>query len=290
MTGNGMQLRSITLLLMPSILLTVLLLVVPVGFLFRYSFYQLDISSQITGGFSFANFTKLLADRYYLEIIGKTLMLSFVVTMLALIIGLPLAAYLWKASRRIRFPLTILILSPLLVSIVVSSYGWIVILGTKGIVNNLLLAVGLIEAPVKLLYTNTAITIGLVHLVIPFMVLPILSNLERIDAAVTEAAAVLGANPLRVWTQILLPLLIPGIAGGTNIVFALAMSAYVTPAVLGPNGPNFITTLIYQHFVTLFDWATGSALAVILFLLSMTVIMLYSAFLSRLGLRALGHR
>jgi len=185
MTGNGIQLRSITLLLLPSILLTVLLLIVPVGFLFRYSFYQLDISNQITDGFSFANFTKLLTDRYYLEIVGKTLLLSFIVTVFALVIGLPLAAYLWKASRRIRFPLTILLLSPLLVSIVVSSYGWIVILGTKGIVNNLLLRVGLIESPVKLLYTNTAITIGLVHLVIPFMVLPILSNLERIDPAVT---------------------------------------------------------------------------------------------------------
>ena len=99
MTGNGIQLRSITLLLLPSILLTILLLVVPVGFLFRYSFYQLDISNQITGGFSFANFTKLLTDRYYLGIIGETLLLSFVVTVLALVIGLPLAAYLWRANR-----------------------------------------------------------------------------------------------------------------------------------------------------------------------------------------------
>jgi putative spermidine/putrescine transport system permease protein len=285
-----MRARSIILLLMPSILLTVLLLVLPVGFLFRYSFYQLDISNQIASGFSLSNFAKLLSDSFYLEIIGKTLLLSFTVTVVALIIGVPLAAYLWRASPRVRFPFTILILSPLLISIVVSSYGWIVLLGTKGIVNNVLLATGLIASPVKLLYTNTAIAVGLVHLVIPFMVLPILSNLERIDSAVTEAAAVLGANPLRVWTEILLPLLVPGIAGGTNIVFALAMSAYVTPAVLGPSGPNFITTLIYQHFVTLFDWPTGSALAVVLFLLSMTIIALYSAFLSRLGFRAMGHR
>jgi len=285
-----MRPRSIALLLMPSILLTVLLLVVPVGFLFRYSFYELDISSQIASGLTFTNFVKVLGDTYYLELIGKTLLFSFAVTVFALIIGLPLAAYLWRGSRRIRFPLTILILSPLLVSIVVSSYGWIVILGTKGIINNLLISAGLIDVPVKLLYTNTAIMIGLVHLVIPFMVLPILSTLERIDTAVTEAAAVLGASPLRVWTEILLPLLVPGIAGGTNIVFALAMSAYVTPAVLGPSGPNFITTLIYQHFVTLFDWATGSALAVTLFLLSMSVIALYSVSLSRLGFRALGHR
>ena len=142
----------------------------------------------------------------------------------------------------------------------------------------------------KLLYTNTAIMIGLVHLVIPFMVLPILANLERIEGALAEAAATLGANPFRVWTQVLLPLLVPGIAGGTNIVFALAMSAYVTPAVLGPSGPNFITTLIYQHFVTLFDWPTGSALAVVLFALSMTVITVYSLALSRLGFKTLGNR
>ena len=285
-----MKPRSIILLLSPSIALTLLLLILPVGFLFRYSFYETDIANQIAGGFSFANFGKLLTDGFYLQIMVKTLLLSFTVTLLALVIGLPLAVYLWRASRRMRFPFTILVLSPLLVSVVVSSYGWIVILGTKGIVNNLLLAAGLIDAPIKLLYTNTAIAIGLIHLVIPFMVLPILSNLERIEGALTEAAATLGASPFHVWKEILLPLLVPGIAGGTNIVFALAMSAYVTPAVLGPSGPNFITTLIYQHFVTLFDWPTGSALAVVLFIMSMTVIALYSAFLARFGLKTIGAR
>ena len=285
-----MKLRSIILLLSPSIALTALLLLLPVGFLFRYSFYEVDIANQIAGGFSLANFGKLLTDGFYLQIMAKTLLLSFTVTVIALLIGLPLAVYLWRASRRMRFPFTILVLSPLLVSVVVSSYGWIVILGTKGIVNNLLLAAGLIDAPVKLLYTNTAIAIGLIHLVIPFMVLPILSNLERIEGALAEAAATLGASPFLVWKEILLPLLVPGIAGGTNIVFALAMSAYVTPAVLGPSGPNFITTLIYQHFVTLFDWPTGSALAVVLFIMSMTVIALYSIFLARFGLRTLGAR
>ena len=285
-----MKPRSIILLLSPSIALTALLLLLPVGFLFRYSFYEVDIANQIAGGFSLANFGKLLTDGFYLQIMAKTLLLSFTVTVIALLIGLPLAVYLWRASRRMRFPFTILVLSPLLVSVVVSSYGWIVILGTKGIVNNLLLAAGLIDAPIKLLYTNTAIAIGLIHLVIPFMVLPILSNLERIEGALTEAAATLGASPFHVWKEVLLPLLVPGIAGGTNIVFALAMSAYVTPAVLGPSGPNFITTLIYQHFVTLFDWPTGSALAVVLFIMSMTVIALYSIFLARFGLRTLGAR
>jgi len=285
-----MKPRSIILLLSPSIALTFLLLLLPVGFLFRYSFYETDIANQIAGGFSFANFVKLLTDGFYLQIMAKTLLLSFTVTLVALVIGLLLAVYLWRASRRMRFPFTILVLSPLLVSVVVSSYGWIVILGTKGIINNLLLAAGLIDAPIKLLYTNTAIAIGLIHLVIPFMVLPILSNLERIEGALTEAAATLGASPFHVWKEILLPLLVPGIAGGTNIVFALAMSAYVTPAVLGPSGPNFITTLIYQHFVTLFDWPTGSALAVVLFIMSMTVIALYSVFLARFGLKTIGAR
>lgn len=282
--------RSIVLLLTPALLLTALLLVVPVGFLFRYSLYQTDISNEISSSATLVNFTKVFGDTFYLSILGKTLLLSFTVTVLALLIGLPLAVYIWRASRRLKLPFTVLVLSPLLVSIVVSSYGWIVILGTRGIVNNLLLSFGLISEPAKLLYTNAAIVIGLTHLVIPFMVLPILSNLERIESALPEAAATLGANPLRVWSEVLLPLLVPGIAAGTNIVFALAMSAYVTPAVLGPSGPNFITTLIYQHFVTLYDWPTGSALAVILFALSMAVIAIYSVALSRLGLRTLGSR
>jgi putative spermidine/putrescine transport system permease protein len=285
-----MRVRSILLLLAPAILLTLVLLVVPVGYLFRYSFYQADIANQITGSFSLERFSTIFTDTFYIGVLGKTLLLSLIVTIIALIVGLPLAVYAWRASPRMRLPFTILVLSPLFISIVVSSYGWIVILGTKGIVNNLLLALGLIDAPIKLLYTNTAIAIGLTHLVIPFMMLPILSNLERIEPALPEAAAVLGASPLRVWTDVLLPLLVPGIAAGTNIVFALAMSAYVTPAVLGPSGPNFITTLIYDHFVTLFDWPTGSALAVVLFLLSMTVIAIYSVLLSRYGLKTLGSR
>lgn len=282
--------RSIVLLLTPALLLTAFLLVVPVGFLFRYSLYQTDISNEISSSATLVNFTKVFGDTFYLSILGKTLLLSFTVTVLALLIGLPLAVYIWRASRRLKLPFTVLVLSPLLVSIVVSSYGWIVILGTRGIVNNLLLSFGLISEPAKLLYTNAAIVIGLTHLVIPFMVLPILSNLERIESALPEAAATLGASPLRVWSEVLLPLLVPGIAAGTNIVFALAMSAYVTPAVLGPSGPNFITTLIYQHFVALYDWPTGSALAVILFALSMAVIAIYSVALSRLGLRTLGSR
>jgi putative spermidine/putrescine transport system permease protein len=285
-----MRVRSTLLLLAPAILLTIVLLVVPVGYLFRYSFYQADIANQITGSFSLERFNTIFTDTFYLGVLGKTLLLSLTVTIIALIVGLPLAVYVWRASPRMRLPFTILVLSPLFISIVVSSYGWIVILGTKGIVNNLLLALGLIDAPIKLLYTNTAIAIGLTHLVIPFMMLPILSNLERIEPALPEAAAVLGASPLRVWTDVLLPLLVPGIAAGTNIVFALAMSAYVTPAVLGPSGPNFITTLIYDHFVRLFDWPIGSALAVVLFLLSMTVIAIYSVLLSRFGLKTLGSR
>src|SRR6185295_18273870 len=107
---------SIVLLLSPALLLTFVLLIVPVGFLFRYSFYQTDISNQIVGGLSLANFCKVLSDSFYLQIFGKTLLLSFAVTAFALIIGLPLAVYMWRASRKMRVPFTILILSPLLVS------------------------------------------------------------------------------------------------------------------------------------------------------------------------------
>lgn len=165
----------------------------------------------------------------------------------------------------------------------VSSYGWIVILGNRGVINNALIGLGLIDTPVKLMFTNIAIVVGLVHIVMPFMVLSILAALERIDPLLAEAATTLGANRLRTLWHVILPLALPGIGAGTTIVFSLAMSAYVTPAVLGGSGPNFITTLIYHQFVTLFNWPFGATVAALLLSVSVGIVFFYVRVLSRVG-------
>jgi putative spermidine/putrescine transport system permease protein len=233
-------------------------------------------------GVTLAHYRKVLSDPFFLRIFAKTLLLSALTTAVVSVFGYALAHFIWR-QRRWRALFVSLAVSPLLVSIVVSSYGWMVILGNNGIINRLLLALGAANSPVKLIYTDAAIVVGLVHITLPFMILSILAALERIDEFLPEAASTLGANPTQVLRHVILPLALPGFAAGTTVVFCLSMSAYVTPAVLGGSGPNFITTLIYNEFITQLNWPVGAALASLLLLISLSIVFGYIRFMSRLN-------
>jgi putative spermidine/putrescine transport system permease protein len=256
--------RAILLLLAPALLVVALGLALPIAWLFRFSLAVSETGMVVDKGPTIANYARLWSDGFHMWTFAKTIGLSLCVTVLALVLGYPLAHAIWRAPQRWRGALTIAVLSPLLVSIVVSSYGWLVILGSNGLVNRALLALGLSGAPLKLIYTEGAIVLGLTHIVLPFVVLSVLASLERIDARYAEAAAVLGADRIAVLRHVTLPLALPGLIAGTTLAFSIALSAYVTPAVLGPSGPNFIATSIYNEFVTLFDWGLGAAMAVTL--------------------------
>lgn len=264
---------SSTALLLPAIALLAMVLGMPLYYLLNFSALTGDFMLQDLSGPTFSNYSNLLTDGFFLAVAGRTFAISFCVTVVALILGFPLASLMSRAPAAWRSPIAIVVLSPLLVSMVASSYGWIVILGNNGVINNLLMGLGLIGSPIRLLYTDFAIGVGLVHIVLPFMVLSLVAALDRIELAVSEAAATLGANRARVWWHILLPLCVPGIGAGVTLCFSLSISAYVTPAVLGPSGPNFITTLIYQNFVNLYEWGTGSAMAFLLLLVAAAVVL-----------------
>jgi putative spermidine/putrescine transport system permease protein len=271
------------LLLAPAVLLIAALLGAPLAWLVRFSVHEGQVGVAPAGALTLAHYAKALGDGFYLEVFARTLGMALVITLVSAVVSYPLAHFMWQAPRRWRAALTILALSPLLVSIVVSSYGWMVILGDQGVVNRALLATGLASRPVKLMYTDLAIVVGLVHIVMPFMTLSILAALERIDPLLGEAAATLGAPRWRILWHVTLPLALPGIAAGTTIVFSLAISSYVTPAVLGPSGSNFITTLIWQQFTQLMNWSFGSALAALLLALSLAVVFGYVRLLTAAG-------
>lgn len=276
-----MSARTRLLLLAPAVILLAALLVMPLGWMIRLSFFMGDLGIDTIGPPTLANYAKLLGDGFYLAILGKTVGLALLVTVATIVAGYPLAHFLWRSPPRVRGLLTILVLTPLLVSIVVTSFGWLVILGNTGVINTIAAALGLTSAPMKLMYTNTAIAVGLTHILLPFMVLSILSSLERIDPLLGEAGSTLGASPSRVVRHIIFPLALPGVIGGTTIVFSLAVSAYVTPTVLGPNGPNFITTMIYHQFVTLFNWPLGAALSAVLLLIAAVIVFVYLRMMAR---------
>ena len=219
------------------------------------------------------HYAKLVTDSYYLEIIGRTLGLGLTVTALTLVIGYPVAFFLARTRSRWRGWLTILVVFPLLLNLVVRTFGWIALLAQNGLVNQALIALGLVDAPVKLLFNFAGLLIGLTHIFLPFMVLVLVGAIQNIPRDVEDAARVLGASWASAFVRVTLPLSAPGVLSGSILVFVLTISALVTPRLLG--GPTYqvMSTLIYDEFLQRLNWPAGSAQALLL-----TVIVLVLVF------------
>lgn len=185
-------------------------------------------------------------------------------TLLTLVIGYPVAYFLARSRSRWRHWLTILVVFPLLLNLVVRTFGWIALLANRGLVNEWLAGLGLVEQPIKLLFNFTGLLIGLTHIFLPFMVLILIGVIQNIPPDVEDAARVLGANWGVTFVRITLPLSLPGILSGSILVFVLTISALVTPRLLG--GPTYkvMSTLIYDEFLQLLNWPAGSAMALLL--------------------------
>lgn len=261
---------------LPAALTIAGLLAAPLAYLLQFSLrHAVPGRIAVAPGLTLDNYARLLLDPFYLGIIGRTLALSVGVTAICLALGFPLAFFLWRAPARWKSLLTLLVVAPLLISIVTRAYGWMIILGDAGIVNDVLRAAGLIDRPLQIMFTTGAVTVGLVHVQLPFMVLSIQASLERIDPALLDAAGTLGAGRLRAVAEVVAPLALPGIVAGATLVFSLCMTAFVTPTLMGGSGANVLTTLAYHQFVTVFDWPFGAAIATALFVLSAGLIALF---------------
>jgi putative spermidine/putrescine transport system permease protein len=228
---------------------------------------------------------KLVTDVYYLEIIGRTLALGLTVTLLTLVIGYPVAFFLARSASRWRSWLTILVVFPLLLNLVVRTFGWIALLAQNGLVNQALQAIGLADGPVKLLFNFTGLLIGMTHIFLPFMVLVLIGAIQNIPRDVEDAARVLGASWLTTFSRVTLPLSAPGIFSGSILVFVLAISALVTPRLLG--GPTYqvMSTLIYDEFLQRLNWPAGSAQALLLTLIVLGLIVASGLVARRAGVR-----
>ncbi|MFA5545607.1 MAG: ABC transporter permease [Sphaerochaetaceae bacterium] len=218
-----------------------------------------------------ANFVKFLTDSFYLNILKTTVIISLKTTGILLLLGYPTAYFLARTTSKLKNTMMIIILFPFLVSAVVRSYGWMVILGNKGLLNQFLLAVGLIENPLKIMYTSHAVIVGLVHLLLPYMILSITGVIQGIDKNLEYAASSLGCNPLKTFFKVLLPLSTPGIISGCTLVFTLSMTAYVTPRLLGGANFRMMSTMVFQEVNVNFNWGLASAISYIL----MFVILLF---------------
>ena len=273
-------------LLAPALLLLLVAFVVPVGMMVPMSFRPYVPLVGITDGFTVRYYTKLLTDSYYLEIIGRTLALGLTVTLSTLVIGYPVALFLARTPSRWRSWLTILVVFPLMLNLVVRTFGWIALLAQNGLVNQALRALGVVDAPVKLLFNFAGLLIAMTHIFLPFMVLVLIGAIQNIPRDVEDAARVLGASWAGTFCRITLPLSAPGILSGSILVFVLTISALVTPRLLG--GPTYqvMATLIYDEFLQRLNWPAGSAQALLLTLMVLALVYLSGRLARRTGARA----
>jgi putative spermidine/putrescine transport system permease protein len=215
-------------------------------------------------------------DAYALgSLLLTSISLGLWTTFFTLIVGYPISYYLARATSRLRHYVFAVIFVPLLFSIVVRTFGWIVLLGSNGLLNDLLLRSGIIVRPVVWLYNFPVTVIGLVHVFLPFMVLSISSSLSRIDRRTEEAASILGASPWRVFRHVTLPLSTQGIFGGCAIVFSLSVGAYVTPRLLGGGRVQVLATEIYTQMLEVGDWGAAALVGTALTAVTLLAIAIY---------------
>ena len=259
----------------PALLLFVVLLLVPMALT---AVLSLNVYDPVTGPkftkFTLAHYIQVFTDPYYYGIFWRTFWISGVVTLVCVLVGVPEAYILSRMSSPWRSILLLVVLAPLLVSVVVRAFGWSMLLGPEGLVNGALKLLGV--GPVRLLYTETAVLIALVHVMLPFMVIPVWTSLQKLDAGVENAALSLGATPFATLRRIVLPQVMPGILSGSLIVFGLASSSFAIPGLLGGRRLKMVATTIYDEYLHELNWPLGAAIALTLLVANLVVMLSYN--------------
>ena len=267
--GGGSRL-SATALIGPATIVVAAGLIIPMAILFRYSLNQFKPGLMMVEAFTFENYIKFFSDPYYLAIFFTTIRVALLCTVVCLLLGFPLAYVLARTQTRFKNVLIMLVVLPLFVGNAVRAAGWMTVFGNKGFFNTVLISLGIIKDPLEIMFTETAVIVGIIAVNLPYMVLTLQSVIEGVDRSVEEAAFSLGAGPWEMFRRVLWPLALPGIIAGTILTFILGMNAYATPVLLG--GPKFkmMAPLVFGQF-QLNNWPFGAAVA---FLLMLTTLIL----------------
>lgn len=246
--------------LTPTFLLLLPFFLLPVGVLLRNSFGRDRASGGVEPAWTLANYAAIATDSYYAQVFANTAGIAVAVGIVALLVGYPFAWFVARWAGRWRTLLLWAVYTPLLVSVVVRVFGWMAITADQGLINKSLLALGLVDTPIKMLYEVTGMSMGMLHRYLPLMVLPLVNALTKIDPSLLSASASLGAGGMRTFRRVILPLSLPGAVAGFQLVFASVLSDYVLPHLMGTTRFRLLAPALYDEAVTNMAWATAAAI------------------------------
>ncbi len=268
-------------LLLPMAIINFVAFVLPVARLAMISFIESRSGGVLTNNYTLENYVDFFTDSFSIELISNSLILGFGVTCITLCCAYPIALFLHRVSPKWRNMLFVITVSPLLVSSVVRTYGWMVILGDQGVVNGILISSGIIESPLRLTNNTLGVFIGMVEVLIPYMALSLIAGFGRLENVYEEAAACLGANSWTRFRRVILPLTAPGIALGCLLCFVLSISSFITPKLLGGGRVFLLATEIYDQAVIQLEWPTAAAISVIVLIIFGIALAIYSRVVKR---------
>ena len=280
-TAKQRRTASLLISLLPGLVVLAVFFLIPLLRLAEVSLQDDFLADEAT--LTLANYVRFFTTSSTTAALLTSMRLSLVVTVVTLFVGYPVAHFLVWSESRLKPLVFIAIISPLLISLVVRSLGWLIVLGRAGALNRLMLWFGVIDEPIQLIYTFGAVVVGTVHVLLPFMVLSIASVLNQVPRAVEEAADILGAKPWQRFLRVTLPLSLPGVISGSFLVFALTMGSYITPQMLGGGQVRVLTLSIYDRMVVVFDWGYGSAMAVVLLVVTLSLALYIGRLQRRFG-------
>jgi ABC-type spermidine/putrescine transport system permease subunit I len=271
--------KKYALLTIPGLLILFFIFFYPLTKIILLSLYTREIGGSYTEILTFHNYIHFFEQPVYYTILLRTLRIAIFVTVCSLFLGYPLAHLLSKMEKHMSFFLLMLILLSLWVNELIRSYAWMVMLQGTGLLNRMLLTLGIISNPIQFLENEFGVVVGMVHVLLPFMILPLFNNLTHIDENLALAAKGLGAAPSQVFFKITLPLSFPGIATGSLLVFLMALGLYITPSLLGGPKVMVMSTLISQQMLNILNWPFASASSCILLAFVLVTILLFRKFL-----------
>jgi spermidine/putrescine transport system permease protein len=244
-----------------------------------YSFWLRTASGGEQVGFYLDNWIEVLTDRFYRDILFQTLRIAAISTLLCILLGYVPAYFIARSTTRHKAVLILLLMLPFWISYIIRTMSWINILGVSGAINSILITLGIISEPIQMLYNETTVILGLVHFLLPFMVLNVFVSLEGIDETLEDAACSLGATRWNSFLEVTLPLSLPGLAAGGLLCFVLAAGTYITPLVLGGPRDAMFANLVFEAIITQLNWPLGSALSLLLLAVLGALVLIYNRYL-----------